>query len=114
LLSTADQFRTASVPLDVADNSKKVIVRLNWERLEASLVEVPRSERDEVGMPPHGVRVCEPPNELRQLAVSSRPDHHVPVIGHYGIADQPRRMFDHCLIDYPLEGVIVSVAFKER
>jgi hypothetical protein len=66
-----------------------MFVVLDRERLEAALIQVPAASASSVGVPTPCVRKGEPSDEAGKLVVLSRPDDHVPVIGHDAVGQQP-------------------------
>ena len=59
------------------------------------------------------VREREPAEELAQLAVAARPEHHVPVVGHEAPVEQADRAPPVGLDQEPLEGEVVPVLAEE-
>ena len=60
-----------------------MLVTLNREALEASLIEMPVSHGPVRHAPAHSVRVRQPPEKVRQLTVMLRPDTKVPMVRQY-------------------------------
>ena len=67
-----------------------------------------------MSVPAHGMRVGQPANEGGQLAVLSRPQHQVPVVGHDTIGKEPGRMLLQGQGQNAFERFIIAVLLKER
>jgi hypothetical protein len=67
-----------------------------------------------VGVPPLGVGEGQPTQEPRQVAVASRPDDEVPVVGHEAVRQEADRVALAGLGEDPLEGFVVAVVLEER
>lgn len=111
MFGTIYQAGLLCVAFDVPHKRVEVLVGLHWKRLETILIEVAAARGFEVRVPAHHMGVREPADELRELAVFSRPDHHVPVVRHDNVGQQPRGMLDHRLGEDSLEG-FVGVLFE--
>ena len=61
------QTGSQRIPLDISHHVQQVLILLNGKRLEAALVEVAGSLGAVMGVPPHGVRVRQPAEEVREL-----------------------------------------------
>ena len=68
-----------------------MLVGLHGKRLEPPLVQVPRAARVMLGMPAHGVGVCQPAEKPGQFAIGLRPEHEMPVIGHHAVRQESYR-----------------------
>ena len=102
-----------SVSLDIPGDGVEMVVLLNGERLETPLIEVASAARSAKGVPALRVSQCQPAHELRQLAVLSRPDQQMPMVGHQAIGQKPRlRSFDS-LSQHSLEGGIIAVRIEQ-
>jgi len=91
-----------------------MLVALDGEGLEASLVEMAGAGGMIVGVPAHGVGVGEPADEGGQLAVGPRPEHHVPVIGHEAVGQQADRTALAGLGQHAFEGREVLGLLEQR
>ena len=72
LLRTTDHGLTTNVSLDIAVQRQIVLVRLDRERLESSLVQMAAADILVVGMPALRVPQRQPAYEIRQFAVLLR------------------------------------------
>jgi hypothetical protein len=110
----ADQPGPERVPLDVPQDRVQVVVLLDGERLEPPLVQVAGPGRVVVGVPPHGMRVRQPPEKVRHVPVGNRPEDEVPVVGHQTVREDSDRMKGPGLVHDPEEGVVIRVLLEER
>src|SRR6516164_6532210 len=88
-----------------------MLISLNWERFESSLIEVACARRVSMGVPTLRVRDRQPAHELRYLAISAGigPDHQMPVIGHQAITEDPKRLSLESFLQHPFEGRVIRL-----
>ena len=91
-----------------------MVVLLDRKRLEASLIEMPRTLRSIVGVPAHRVRVGQPTKEIGQLPVRHRADDKVPMIGHHTVRKNRQRMASEGFLQNPFEGFVVLRLLQQR
>ena len=85
------QSRAECVALHVATHRQQMLLRLDHEGFEPALIEVSCSDRLPMGMPPLCMGEGEPVHEPGEIAVPSRPDDEMPVIGHNTVRQQSHR-----------------------
>jgi len=102
------------VSLDIAKHREQVLVALDREAFETALIQWPGTRRVVVGVPALCVRDGDEPEELRELSIFRRPQHHVPMIGHQAIAQQPHRQPLMHMGQHLLEGQVVGILQKDR
>ena len=88
LVGTLHQPCSQGIAFHVAADSVEVLVILNRERLEPSLVHMPRTGGSLMSVPTLGMGKRQPAGEPREVFVFSGPDHKVPVVSHQTIAQQ--------------------------
>jgi hypothetical protein len=69
---------THGIPLDVAQNGQQMFVALHREALESTLIKMSVTHGPMRDPPAHRMRVPQPTEEGRDLAVGLRPDNKVP------------------------------------
>ena len=74
---------------------------------------MPGAFRVIVGVPTHGMRVCQPPKEFRQLLVRLWSNHKVPVIGHQTIRKNRQRNSSDGFDKHSIECFVVRRLFKQ-
>ena len=111
-ISTIQHAARASaqgIAFHIPADGQKVLVTLHGKRLESSLVQVAAAGTLPVRVPALRVSEGDPAGEGRELAILPRPKHHVPVIGHEAIREQPHSgPIDGFLQDL-LEGLIIGI-----
>ena len=90
-----------------------MLVFLDGERFEASLVEMPSSLRMEKGVPTHRMGVREPTEKAGKLLIRFGTDDEVPVIGHDAIRQDWQRFTLKCLIQHSLKRFVVFRLLEE-
>ena len=94
-------------------DGQQMFVALHREALEPSLIQMTVADGPVRDPPTHRMRVCQPTEEGRHLAVCVRPDGEVPVVGQDAAgqdADRvPPKRFDHD----PLKRLEVGVLAEE-
>jgi hypothetical protein len=74
LLSARDEAGAHGIAFDIAQQYVKILIRLNRERLESTLIEVASARRVSMGVPALGASDCQPAHELRHPSrLSPRP-----------------------------------------
>ena len=88
-------------------------VTFDRKSLESPLIQMPGAFRVIVGVPTHGMRVCQPPKEFRQLLVRLWSNHKVPVIGHQTIRKNRQRNSSDGFGKHSIECFVVLRLFKQ-
>jgi len=114
VLGPFHQARPQRVALDVTADGVKMLVALHRERLEPSLVQVPRAGGMMVGVPAPGVGHGQPPHEPGEIAVAVGPDHQMEMVGHRAVGEQPHVVPRHSLGRNPLERREIAVVVEDR
>ena len=86
VLRSFAKFGPDGIPFDVAQNRIKMIVFFDGKRLKSTLVKMPGPIRVVVSMPAHGMGVCQPSKEVRELIVIRWANHKMPVVMHQAVA----------------------------
>ena len=73
MLRPRDQPGPHSIPLDVPQDGQQMVVTLHREALEPSLIQMTVPDGPVRDPPTHRMRVCQPTEEGRHLAVCVRP-----------------------------------------
>src|SRR5208283_5465860 len=81
-----------SVPLDVPQDGQQMFVALHREALEPSPIQMTVPDGPVRDPPTHRMRVCQPTEEGRHLAVCIRPDGEVPVVGQDAVGQDADRV----------------------
>ena len=81
VLRPPHQLRPQRIALHIARDRQEMLVGLYRKRFEATLIDRPGPRRVMVRMPSLGMGDGHPPQHLRQLAITSRPEQEVPVMG---------------------------------
>ncbi len=102
-----DQTCTKGISFDVTADGVEVIVLLDREAFETSLVEMPLAGSVVMGVVSHGVSAGHPAKEATHLAVFLRAQHEVPVIRHQLIGQQLRFVLVQPFVEDSLEGLVV-------
>ena len=89
-------------------------VGLYRKRFEATLIDRPGPRRVMVRMPSLGMGDGHPPQHLRQLAITSRPEQEVPVIRHQAIGGNANPRLGLGLSQDRFKRGIVSGLVKQR
>ncbi len=89
-------------------------VPLNQERLESTLIHVPRPHRMPPGVPALRMRQRKPANESRKVALLPGPEHHMPMVRHRAVRQQTHPHSPHGLVKDPLEGIVIFRFLKDR
>ena len=90
VLRPRDQPGPHSIPLDVPQDGQQMFVALHREALEPSLIQMTVPDGPVRDPPTHRMRVCQPTEEGRHLAVCVRPDGEVPVVGQDAVEHRMR------------------------
>lgn len=98
----------------VPQYGQQMIIRLDRERLESSLVEVTGALGVIVRVPAHRVGVRQPSEEVRQLGIGFRPDDEMPVIGHHGTGEDGQVSPGDRFGEDPFEGLVVVGLLEQR
>ena len=85
LLCALDQPGRDGITLDVAQQAEQMVVALDREALESSLIQVSVPDRPVCDAPAHGVRLRQPPKKVGHLTLLGRPDDEVPVVGEHTV-----------------------------
>jgi hypothetical protein len=104
---------TKGVPFHVAADRQEMLVRLDRERLEPSLIQVTGASRAVVGVPPLGVGHGEPAQELREVALLARPAQEMEMVGHHAGGQQPGIRARDGLSENSLERGLVLVGLED-
>ena len=107
------QGRSQWISFYVTQHGKQVVVTVDRKRLESPLIQMPGAFRVIVGVPTHGMRVCQPPKEFRQLLVRHWSNHKVPVIGHQTIRKNRQRNSSDGFGKHSIECFVVLRLFKQ-
>ena len=91
-----------------------MFVALYRERLEATLVQVSGSAGPIVRVKPHRVSHRQPPEELADLIVGSRPRQKVPVIPHQDHRVDRQRDDLPGFVDHPQKRVVILRLLEDR
>src|SRR5688572_1088301 len=91
-----------------------MLVVLNRKCLEATLIQMAGARRVIMGMPTHGVRVCQPAEKIGQLMVGLRSQYEMPMIGHHAIREDADWDALVGFLENTLEGFIVGVFLEQR
>ena len=114
VLGTLDHARRQRIAFDITANGVKMLVFLDGETFETSLIQVSATDRVVRYMPAHGMGMRQPTEVCRKLSFLSRPHNEVPMVSHHAPGEQPRRVpllcFDH---DF-LERLVVLFLAKQR
>jgi hypothetical protein len=89
-----------------------VLVILNGEGLEATLVKMTGADCAAMGMPACGVCQCQPAREFGEFAVGARPEYEMPVVGHQAIREQARAGPLTRGMQEILEGLVVTIGLE--
>ena len=108
------QTGSQRIPLDISQHGQQVLILLNGKRLESSLVEVAGSFGAVMGVPPHGVRVRQPAEEVRELRVGLGPYDEVPVIRHDRVREEWQPLAGDRFFQNPFEGLVVFGVLEQR
>lgn len=108
------QTGSQRIPLDVSQDGQQVLILLNGKRLEPSLVEVAGSLGAVMGVPPHGVRVSQPAEEVRELRVGLGPYDEVPVIWHDRVREDGQPLAGDRFFQNLFEGLVVFGFLEQR
>ena len=92
VLRPRDQPGPHSIPLDVPQDGQQMLVALHREALEPSLIQMTVPDGPVRDPPTHRMRVCQPTEEGRHLAVCVRPDGEVPVVGQDAVGQDADRV----------------------
>jgi len=110
-LSPSHQSGPERIPLDVSQDRPEMRVLLDWERLEPALPDVSASAV--VSMISSDVRRHHPLHPTTQVAVLSRPQHHVEVIGHQTVRKHPHRQPVQRIRQQPYERLVVLARVED-
>ena len=113
LFRARTQVGPQRVALDVPAHREKVIVLLDRKRLESPLIEMTGPGGSVVRMPALRVRQSQPTHEPRQVAVCTRPQHQVPVIGHQAIRQHPHVAAFASFLQHRLERRVIFRLAKD-
>ena len=113
VLRPRDQPSPHSIPLDVPQDDQQMFVALHREALEPSLIQMTVPDGPVRDPPTHRMRVCQPTEEGRHLAVCVRPDGEVPVVGQDAVGQDADRVPLVRLDHDPLERLEVGVLAEE-
>jgi hypothetical protein len=91
-----------------------MVVFLDRERLEATLVEWPGASTVVVGVPTHGMRQRQPVQKVGQFTVLARPEDEVKMVGHQAVGQDSEGQLVFGLAEYPFKGGVVAVFVEER
>ena len=67
-----------------------------------------------MGVPPHRMRVRQPPEKIGELRIRLRTDDEVPVIRHHGVRENRQGLSLERLFQNAIEGFIVFLLLKQR
>ena len=81
-------FRSVGISLDISCNCQEVLVALDRERLEPTLIQMPHSGRLVMGMVPLSVGQPNVVAEAAHFAVHTRADQQVIVIRHQTVSEE--------------------------
>jgi hypothetical protein len=102
------------VALDVATDGVEVVVGLDGEGFETTLVNVARTRGVIVSVPAHAMRVRQPAAERRQFASALGPQDEMPVIGHEGVRQDPHGQEIQGVADDALKGGVIRRLLEQR
>jgi hypothetical protein len=109
-----DQPDAQGISFHVATQPQEMIVILNSDRLESSLVDGASSPTSSPDPPRFRVASGEPNHERRETVIAGRPEHEVPVIRHQRICEKPHGEAFGCLVDEPEELLVVVHGLEEH
>src|SRR5271157_5061226 len=104
---------THGIPLDVSQNGQQMFVALHREALESSLIKMSVTHGPMRDPPAHCMRVRQPTEESRDLAVCLRPDNKVPMVRQDTVGQDADRVSLVRLDHDPLKRLEVGVLGKE-
>jgi hypothetical protein len=112
-LGASNKVRPECVPLDIANDLVKVLIAFDRERLLAALIEMAVSHAAPGHLPVARVGDGQLLHEGAEIAIMLRPQHHVPVVRHQRVGQNPHRTRFERPFENPLEGFEVG-ALEEQ
>ena len=112
-LGPIDQSCPNRVPLHVSTDGQEMLIGLDGERRESSLVEVPGADGVAVEVLAPHVRRREAVHEGLQITVALRPEDEVPVAGHHAVGEDAHRDPFERASDNPFECVVVAGVLED-
>ena len=113
VLRPRDQPGPHGIPLDVPQDDQQMFVARHREAPEPSLIQMTIPDGPVRDPSTHRMRVCQPTEEGRHLAVCVRPDGEVPVVGQDAAGQDADRVPLVRLDQDPLERLEVGVLAEE-
>ncbi len=87
VLTSLNHVRSQRIPLHITQDRQIVFIRLNWERLESTLLDMPAAFV--VPMITTNVRRHEPLHPATQVSIFTQPQQQVEMVCHETIPGQP-------------------------
>ena len=114
VLGSFHESRTHRIALHISTDREAILIRLNWKRLEAPLIDVALADAVTMLMPALGMREGQPIHEPREVAIVAWPDHEMPVVWHDAVGQESHRHACTGLHQYALKRSVVPVVLKQR
>jgi len=108
------QLGAQRVAFDVATDGDQMIVLLNRESFEATLVQRSGAAAVVVGVPTHGMCQGQPMQEVRQVTVLVGPEDQMEMVGHEAEGQQTHGQLVLGLAQHAFKGGIVAIFMKNR
>ena len=114
VLRAPDQRRSARVPLDVAADPQEVMVSLDGNVFEATLVHCALARRARVHPPPSRVGRLQPLHRARQRSLGWRRDDEMPMVRHEAVRKKRNAEFFDGDGKERFERVVITCRFEKQ